>query len=100
MLPEPAKAILRYVRRLLKGTDIYLNVLTGGDLHETISARSARLRDKGVWIGCILCRFLDLFEQDHCDIARREVVRANVIPEDGTASRQTKPACDAGSMVK
>lgn len=67
MLPGPVKAALRYVRRVLKSLDQFANVLLGGDVGETISQRAARLRDKGVVIGCVLCRLLDLFDRNHCD---------------------------------
>lgn len=68
-LPEPAKSALRYTRRVLKASDQLANVLTGGEVGETITFRMARLRDKGVFIGCVMCRFLDIFEKDHCDKA-------------------------------
>ena len=67
-LPIYQKYIMRYVRRMLLATDEFLNALTGGDVGDTISERSARLRDKGVLIGCIMCKFLDLFQKNHCDI--------------------------------
>lgn len=65
-LPVPVKIALRYTRRVLISFDQFLNVITGGEVAETISYRAARLRSKNVIIGCVLCRFLDLFEKDHC----------------------------------
>lgn len=70
MLPEPAKAFLRYVRRVLKGIDVFVNTVLGGEPRETISERSARLRDKGLIVGCVMCRLLDVFERDHCTKVR------------------------------
>lgn len=70
MLPEPVKAILRYARRVLKALDQLANVITGGAVCETISSRMARLRDKGVFVGCVMCRMLDLIQKNHCDKAK------------------------------
>lgn len=70
MLPEPIKASLRYLRRVLKALDQFVNVMLGGAVAETFSARMARLRDKGVFVGCVMCRLLDLLEKDHCDKAK------------------------------
>lgn len=70
MLPEPAKAALRYIRNVLKGLDILANTIMGGEPRETISERAARLRDNGVAYGCVLCRMLDVIERDHCDKVR------------------------------
>lgn len=67
MLPTALKLALRYARRVLKALDQFANVATGGAVAETISQRAARLRDKGVFIGCVLCRLLDLIERNHCD---------------------------------
>ena len=72
-LPEPEKVALRYTRRVLVATDEWVNVLIGGDLDDTISARCARARDKGIWVGCIICKFLDLFQKNHCDIVLGKV---------------------------
>lgn len=62
--------MLRYIRNVLKGLDLFVNTLIGGEPRETISEAAGRLRDKGVLYGCVMCKFLDLFEKDHCDIAR------------------------------
>lgn len=68
-LPEYAKVTLRYIRRVLKSLDQFANVVTGGAINETISARAARLRNKQVIVGCVLCRLLDFFQKGHCDHA-------------------------------
>lgn len=72
MLPEPAKAVLRYTRRALKSLDSFLNVLMGGALWETISGRLGRLQREGFATACILCACLNVFEKDHCERARIE----------------------------
>lgn len=43
-----------------------LNVLTGGAPHETLSERSGKAMLDGKRWPCVLCRFLDIFERDHC----------------------------------
>jgi hypothetical protein len=70
MLPAPVKAFLRYLRCVLKGLDLFANTVIGGVPRETISEGAARLRDKGVLYGCVMCKLLDLFEKDHCSIVR------------------------------
>ena len=67
-LPAPAKATLRYVRRVLVGLDQFVNTLAGGEPSETISYRAAKDRAAGWRVACLLCRFLDLFQRDHCAI--------------------------------
>ena len=66
-LPEPVKAYLRWQRNAFWRLDKWLNGLTGGNPNVTLSYRFALWRDQGVWIGCILCKFLDLFDRNHCD---------------------------------
>lgn len=52
--------------RLAKAFDRVANAATGGQDTETISSRAHRaVTEKRRW-GCILCRFLDHFEKDHC----------------------------------
>ena len=48
------------------GYDQLANAATGGDEDETISSRANRARIAGRRWGCVLCRFLDIFEKDHC----------------------------------
>ena len=56
------------------------NTLTGGDPGETISSRAAKARAEGRRWGCVLCRFLDWVQKDHCatslnaDDGRRAVI--------------------------
>ena len=43
------------------------NAATGGADTETISSRAARARDNNRKWGCVLCKLLDYFEEDHCN---------------------------------
>src|SRR5262245_57107843 len=54
-----------YFRRVLLGLDLFGNVLTGGKVGETISARSQRAADRGNWLGKGMTKFLHLFQRDH-----------------------------------
>lgn len=45
----------------LRWLDEGLNVLTGGDANETMSSRAGKGER-----ACILCRFLDMIQKDHC----------------------------------
>ncbi len=52
--------------RLAKAFDRVANAATGGQDTETVSSRAHRaVTEKRRW-GCILCKLLDQFEQDHC----------------------------------
>lgn len=56
-----------YLRRLGIETDVWLNVLTGGDLGDTISLRVARAQSNGSRPACWVCAALSrLVERDHC----------------------------------
>ena len=46
--------------------DQLANTAFGGDEDETISSRAAKARLKGKRWGCILCRFLDWLDPNHC----------------------------------
>lgn len=46
------------------------NSATGGSEDETISSRADRLRAENVRWACVLCRFLDWLEKDHCKNSR------------------------------
>jgi len=58
--------IERFGVNLLILIDEAANTLTGGDPGETISSRAGKAMTKGKAWGCILCKFLDLFQKDHC----------------------------------
>lgn len=56
----------RYIMNWLRWWDEGLNVLTGGDANETMSSRAGKGVKEGKRWACVLCRFLDLFQRDHC----------------------------------
>ena len=66
----------RYIMNWLRWLDEGLNVLTGGDANETLSSRAGKGVKEGKRWACVLCRFLDLFQRDHC-------IRS-INPDDGT----------------
>ena len=53
--------------RALEAVDQVGNALSGGDPDMTISWRAAIARDQGKRWGCVLCRWLDRLDPDHCD---------------------------------
>lgn len=55
-----------YLWNFLVLLDEFGNTLTGGDPGETISSRAGKAMQKGQTWGCVLCRFLNLFQKDHC----------------------------------
>lgn len=62
--------------------DCLCNAIAGGDPLETISSRAGKaMLAQQTW-GCVLCRFLNLFQQNHClkAIEKNEGSRA-VIPD-------------------
>lgn len=65
----------RYIMNLLRLLDEALNVLTGGDANETMSSRAGKAQREGKRWGCYLCRFLDLFQRNHCE--------RSINPDDG-----------------
>lgn len=59
----------RYAMNWLRWLDAGLNVLTGGDANEMLSSRAGKAQLKGKRWACVLCRFLDLFQKDHCKLS-------------------------------
>ena len=55
-----------YVLNVLIALDQFGNALVGGSPDETISSRAGKAQQKGKRWGCVLCRFLNWFERDHC----------------------------------
>lgn len=49
--------------------DELANVGANGKKNTTISARSARARNANKTWGCVMCKFLNYFQKNHCDIA-------------------------------
>jgi hypothetical protein len=56
--------------RMIVASDRLLNAATGGKDTETMSSRSARGRDEGVKVWCLLCKFLDAVNENHCNNSR------------------------------
>jgi len=57
---------LEYLRRVLVGLDMWANTIAGGQPGDTMSYRAAVDAAAGDKFACIFCRFLDLFQKDHC----------------------------------
>lgn len=60
------KALGQYLLNWAIWLDEGLNVLTGGDPGETMSSRAGKAALKDRRWACVLCRFLDFFNHDHC----------------------------------
>lgn len=58
-----------YFRRVLLGLDLLSNIITGGKVGETISARSQRAADQGNLAGKAMTKFLHLFQRNHGKLA-------------------------------
>jgi hypothetical protein len=63
------KGIVGYFARVFVGLDVFVNALIGGHPKETISSRAAKDRNRGRFLGCVLCKILDWIDKDHCDKA-------------------------------
>lgn len=46
--------------------DQSINAALGGSEDETLSSRAARSRNAGEKWGCVLCKFLDILDPNHC----------------------------------
>lgn len=51
---------------IFRAYDRLANVAANGNEYETISSRAYRAQTEGRRWGCILCRWLDKAETDHC----------------------------------
>jgi hypothetical protein len=51
---------------VLIGLDQFANAVIRGDPDETISSRAAKAELRGKKWGCLLCKFLDKLDKDHC----------------------------------
>lgn len=56
----------RHPMSIAIGFDQLVNAATGGNEDETISSRAARERNEGKRWACILCKFLDKLDKNHC----------------------------------
>lgn len=59
----------RWLRALLALDQLANVVFLGGDEDETISSHAGKQARGGARWACILCRFLDLFQEDHCHLS-------------------------------
>lgn len=57
----------RYIWNILLTIDQGINTILGGDPDETISSRAAKRRKEGARWACILCKFLNIFDKNHCN---------------------------------
>lgn len=51
---------------VLIGVDQLANAIIRGAPDETISSRAAKAEIRGKRWGCVLCKFLDKLDKDHC----------------------------------
>ena len=56
----------KYIFNILIALDRLLNAICGGKPDETVTLRLGKDRDRGCVTSCVLCKFLDIFEKDHC----------------------------------
>jgi hypothetical protein len=60
------RGFLAYLERCGIEFDTAVNVVTGGQLGQTVSLRVAEAQRAGKLWGCLFCRFLDVAVQPHC----------------------------------
>ena len=63
------KGIVGYTARVFVAFDQLLNALLGGDEDETLSSRLGKDARRGRYVGCVLCKLLDLIDKNHCEKA-------------------------------
>jgi hypothetical protein len=73
---------MKYIWNILIAVDQLGNTIFGGDPQETISSRSDKAMKEGKKWGCIMCKFLSLFQKDHCQKAVETNVGSNGILPD------------------
>lgn len=52
--------------RVVISYDQLANAMTGGSEDETISSRAGRETKNGIRWACVLCKFLNWLQKDHC----------------------------------
>jgi hypothetical protein len=85
LVPGCVYALLRFLTCIVFNTDKAWNIAlmidqtanvgANGQVDTTISARAARARNAGKGWGCVLCRVLNVFQKNHCDIALGDVAK-------------------------
>ena len=62
------REVFKYLWNILVWIDQGLNTLLGGDPDETLSSRMGKaIRENRCVLCKWMCRFLDLFETNHCE---------------------------------
>lgn len=57
----------KYLVNQARSLDQSLNSLFGGDPDETMSSRLGKsVRDDNFWLAKGICKFLNIFQKDHC----------------------------------
>lgn len=81
--PDPDVAMAKsegYIHRVLVALDMFGNVICGGDVDETISARSARAAARGDWLGRFMVWWLDKVQPNHGELAEEgDLGRAEIV---------------------
>jgi len=88
-----AQAKYNYYDRVVRALDMFVNVVFGGELDDTVSGRTARWRNSnGSWWPCLCCKLFNVLfrETDHCT----EALMAD------TARAELEIARDEGSLDK
>lgn len=79
-IPRPERG---YFFNVSVSFDELLNAISGGHPDETISSRASKARNNGKGWGCILCKVLNFFEEDHCDKVILFTIRSNADIQEG-----------------
>lgn len=58
---------MSYGKRIAVAIDQLFNTLVNGSEDETISSRAYKAALNGERWGCVLCRFLDWLDKNHCE---------------------------------
>lgn len=66
---KPKITMKRIFWNVLIGIDQTINAAFAGDPDETISSRAGKEARSGKRWACVLCRLLDFFEKDHCELS-------------------------------
>jgi len=58
---------MSYIWNILISIDQLVNTILLGDPDETLSSRMGKYAERGRgFIPCTICRFLNIFDKDHC----------------------------------
>jgi hypothetical protein len=73
---------MRYLLRVFLALDQLVNALAFGYSDETISYRAALASQNGQAWGCVLCKVVEWFMPDHCNL--QKVSKAEKLSRGGT----------------